>query len=108
MKENIPTRKITVGKGEEAKEIEIYEWMTQDEENEYQGLLFGETEADESTLKSGEFRVKLKNLLTTNKFLVEHLCKDLKWEDFNTWNPELRAEVVAEVGKVREGVGKKS
>jgi len=101
-KSGIPTEKIKIGE----REISIYKWFTAEEEGNYNLLLMGDQEFDvsEETLKKGNLKTTLSfsSVAKASKYLIEHICVDLKWEEYNILSPKARKEVVDKINKVRE------
>ena len=91
----IPTKKVKIGE----KEIEVYKWMTQDQEDEYLSIM---TEGKEYTIDSEgntQLSVSARALSNSRKYKVESLCKSLSWEEFNNWSPEDRSKLLSVLEK---------
>lgn len=103
-KSRIPTKEIKVGGDDNPKTVKVYEWLTQSEEDERSAIFMGEQEItvddDSSTKgkKSAKDNIKLKvdinKVAKARKFLVEHMCVDLKWEEFDLWSPADRSQLL--------------
>ena len=102
-KTGIPTEVIKIGD----REIGVYKWFTAEEDAEYNRLLMGDKEFDisEESLKKGNMKASFSfsSVAKASKYLVEHICVDLKWEEYNILSPSLRQELVDKINKVREG-----
>lgn len=105
-KSKIPTKEITVGKDDNLRTIKIYEWLTQDEEDERMRIMMGDQEVDVDEASSnadgkGEAKIKMKmkydGVAQARKYLVEHMCVDLEWAEFNAMNPTYRADILSEL-----------
>lgn len=101
-KSGIPIHKVTI----EDREISVYKWLTAEEDDEYRLLLMGDKEFDisEELIKEGKLKTTLSmdGVAKANRFLIEHMCVDLKWEEYNVWNPDKRSLLLEEINKVRE------
>lgn len=98
-KSAIPTVKIKIGEKEDQKEIELYQWLTQQEDDEYQNILTGgeKLELSSSDTDSIKFSATIANVTSARNYLVEHYCINLKPEEFNVMNPALRSELAEKI-----------
>jgi hypothetical protein len=104
-KSKIPVSKEIV----EGIELEIYGWMTQEEEKEFYGSMLGREKMEAEKLFNGDIDIKIDiyQAIEANKLLVSSLIKNLSWEEFNVLKPKTRRlvlgklwEVVGQMGKV--------
>lgn len=93
-KSKIPTTKIKLGD----REIEVYQWMTQEEEDQYLNTLTGDKEMSLSS--EMEMQTSYSTLAKARNFMVQTLCKDFTFEEFNILSPDLRKELDAELAKI--------
>ena len=121
-KSKIPTSEIVVGSGNDKVTINIYRWLTQSEEEERQRILVGDQKmtmtADEAQGAEDKIEQRVKRQITIeistssvlkhNKFLVEHLCENLNYEDFEVWHPSMRAELITKLNDSLTNTEKKS
>lgn len=106
-KSKIPTREIAIGTDDQPLSVKVYEWLTQDEEDERLKLLTGDQELDieDSTDKQAspdanvKMKIKMSNLAAVKRHLVEHMCVELKWDAFNIMSPDQRTKLVDELQK---------
>lgn len=108
-KKPIPTKTITIGKGVSKKEIDVYTYLTQGEQNKREELIFGENKYSVTSLNTGEIDAYI-NIETAHKlkeFLVDSLCVDITNEDVNYYEPELREELYRELAKILDNDKKK-
>lgn len=90
MKDRIPTKTIKVDNLGEEKTIELYQWATQDEEDELMNSLFGENGIE----PGGTINLRSQNITEYKKKLVTFFCKDLSWEEFNGMHPDAREKIL--------------
>lgn len=104
MKDKIPTIKLTVGNDEYKYEAELYKWLTQEEEDSFQEKLgINDMEQDVSSLNSSSdfvLKVTIRKLNEANEHRLKCLLKNPTYEEYNTWNPEARDELLREVTKL--------
>lgn len=94
----VPSYSVTIAKGtEDERSFKMYQWLTQEEHDQYQSILL----ADRDMEVSGDGKQKMSIPATTmaqgRKFLVETLCIDLSWDEFNYMRPDLRDEVLDKI-----------
>jgi len=86
----IPTKKVKIGD----KEIEIREYLTQEQEDKRINMMTG---GKEVAITPGEKVTFMTSLDAANKardYLVGVLCVDFTLAEFNVMRPELRTELV--------------
>ena len=104
-KYEIPTTEVTIGEGEEAKKVLLYQWLTQDQTSQYRNLIMNkpldmaEIQRAKKAGKEIELTVTMESLDKAKKVLIESLCKDLSWEEYNSWRPNHRQELYEEALK---------
>jgi hypothetical protein len=102
---NIPTVKINIGKDETLKEVEVYQWLTVEEEEKKNEILLSNNELDLSSYTGGKKKeipltIKINSLAKVNKYLIEAMCKNVTVDEYNIMNPVLRNELVEKVNEV--------
>lgn len=96
----IPTKKLVI----EEEEIVVRSYLTQQQEDEYNSLLLGDQDIDVSDSGSNDgisMRFKTSQLASARKFLIESLCVDLTWEEYNTRSPQFRQELFKQLGEIQ-------
>jgi len=109
-KSKIPTVKFEVGTTEKF-EVEAYKWLTQEEDDRYNDILMGnkefefDVEANKDNEKSSTpkttMSISMSKLADSRKFLIETMCVNLKWEDFNVLQQPVREEIQQKLEAVR-------
>jgi hypothetical protein len=103
MEKEIPKKKIKI-LGED---IEVYEWLTQDEEDKYNNIIMGTEDIDVSGdgVEGNNISIKVSavKLSDARKFLVESLCASLTWDEYNVRSPKFREELFRKISDVRTG-----
>lgn len=92
MEKNIPTREETVNDVK----LQVYEWLTQSEEDEYLMILANgrsiiELQNDENALGNVGYEVMTK----ARDFLVDHLLKSPSRTEIECFKPEIRQAIYA-------------
>lgn len=105
-KTKIPTKKITIGKGEQAKELEIREYLTQEQEDKRMNIMMGNKEVAITAGQEVTFMTKFSAISDARNYLVENLCVDLSVDEFNVLRPNLRKELVVILEALVEDVKK--
>lgn len=105
MGKEIPTIEIEIGKGEDLKKVLLYQWLTQEEEDQYNAIMLGDLQISQEQMDAaarGElgFNVSLKKISESNKFLIESMCTT-PWDQINSWKPSLRQELVSKIQEMR-------
>lgn len=112
----IPTNHITIGKGTPyERKIEVYQWLTEEETEEYTNTITGsngdieltskDLEKDEKELgqqaqDSLSFKLNISQLRKAQRLLVKFLCLDVSTEEFNYMLPACRDELIAKLDKM--------
>jgi hypothetical protein len=86
MEKNIPTTKIQIGD----KEVEIYQWMTQDELDKSNSILMGNIEVDTGGASEVKVSVTMDKMAEWKRFKISSLVKNFKWEQISEWKPKER------------------
>lgn len=107
MEKKIPTEKEMVEIAGASIEIEMYSWLTQDEENAYTMLI-----VDPKNYQDGDDGERVQvltadTIVEAKKFLVENMLKSHTWDEFNVLHPEIRASIVEKLIAKRTESGKK-
>lgn len=101
MKDKIPTVKHTVKVGEESVEIEVYEWITQDEEDDLSNAMLGGNDgytADE--FQTATFKIRPENMKEYNKRTLIAYLKTPTYDEYNLMKPVLREAIYKVVDSV--------
>lgn len=107
MEKKIPTTKFEVDAMETKQTLEIYKWLTQDEENDYNLILSEGQTFDKDAKGDFVFKIYPEMLAKLNKHLFAVLVRGLNWEEFNQWEPNARDEVFVKLNEVKNGNDKK-
>lgn len=91
MSKTIPTIKIELPISK--KTIEIYEWMTQGEADEFQKIVSEGANFDASTGSVGG--ISPINLLKANEYKVTTILANISYQEYSELHPTDRAEVLA-------------
>jgi hypothetical protein len=104
---NIPTDFVEIGKGKDKIIVEMYQWLTQTEEDKFHEILLGDNDLDVSRAdKTDEVKI-LTNFVNFNKanlHLVQCYLKNMTIEEYDCLKPMVRAEIL---GKCSERKNKK-
>lgn len=92
-KSAIQTKKITIGKDSDKREITVYAWLTQYEEDEYLSILTKGKDFTPDLEGNVSISTNAENISAARNYLVEHYCTDLKMDEFNVMRPDLRKEL---------------
>lgn len=105
-KSQIPSKSYTFGEGEYVKEVKLYEWITQDEEDKYQSILMGEAEINTDTAEDIKKGKKYSISITVNQvsearkhLIASYLC-EMNIEEFNVLSPTVRAGIGDKVEEI--------
>lgn len=90
----IPTTKIEIGKNEDKRVIEVYQWLTQQEDDEYLSLLTQGRDFSPDAEGNVSISTNASNIATARNYLIEHYCIGIKSEEFNVMRPDLRQELI--------------
>lgn len=97
MKENIPTVKQVIGEGESSIELELYEWLTQEEEDNYLTIILrGTSLKDARNEEIWQQLFDTKSVESVGKerdFLITSLIKNYSLEQINSMKPSIRKQV---------------
>lgn len=107
MEKKIPTVKVEFTGLEEKRDVEVYKWLTQDEENEYNIIISEGQDFERNQDGDFQFKVYPSTLVKANKFLFDCLVLDVKWEDFNCWPPSDREQLLDKLGEIKGQSDKK-
>jgi len=107
MEKRIPITTIEFDGAEGKRVLEVYKWLSQDEENDY-NLIISEGQDFEKD-ENGEFRFKVlpSTLAKANKFLFQALVKNVEWDEFNYWPPKDREMALDKLSEITTGEDKK-
>lgn len=130
LKKNIPTKEIKVGKGDDVTTVVAYQWLTQSEEAERARLITGDKKmkisvpvsnsnmsAKEKQKELEKFQKKIQEEMEleidaglafrTNEFLINALCVNITYEDYEQWRPSKRAQLIEELNNIVDESTKK-
>lgn len=93
MKDGIPTKKVTFSHSDLKIEVEIYEWLTEDETQELTTAVLGDREYS-SPEEIQNIKLTPNRLGEYNRVKLKSLCKDLDWDKFTTLHPVLRNKIL--------------
>lgn len=99
MEKKIPTTILEIG--EDKLKVEVYQWLSQEEEDEYNSILIG-SKAIETNTKAKElsFSVSYSDVLKANSYRLKTLLKSPSWDEVSQWSPDLRKELNDKVTEV--------
>jgi hypothetical protein len=86
MEKNIPTTKVQVGD----KEVEIYQWLTQDELDKSNSILMGDMEVKVTDVEEMKVAVTMDKMAEWKKFKISSLVKNFTWVQISEWKPKDR------------------
>ena len=98
--DGIPTEIIKIG----SLDVEVYKWLTQEQEDQYNTTLLGDEGVDiGSNDGKGEVSVmvKMSNVSAGRKLLVQFSCKNLSWEQYNVLSPKERELLFSGISKIQ-------
>lgn len=101
-KTKIPTITITIDATEDepAREVEVYKWLTQDENDEYQMTLIGDV--DVSGNADGKFTATTFNAIKARNYKLKAMLKSPAWQEMSVWSPEQRESLMDKVSDLSE------
>jgi hypothetical protein len=106
MEKSIPTKTVEIEKNGETLKVDIYQWLTQEEENKYNGIL-GSNPVEQPDGKI-KYVATPEIIASRDKHLFESLVKGIAWDEFNQWHPTNRTPLLDELlGVVIESYKKK-
>lgn len=100
-KSAIPTKTVSIGKDDTKREVKVYEWLTQKEEDEYISLLTGGQAFTPDESGSISMTTTAEGLAASRNYLIEHYCIDLSMDEYNYMNPKLRADLNTAIEDLR-------
>ena len=105
-KSKVPTRDIVLGTGEEQVKVKVYKWLIQEEDDQYQTILVGESmdldmESGDKTANTIRTKIGFSSYAAARKYLVETMCINLSWDDFNILSPDMRDELFTKLDVLR-------
>lgn len=106
-KDKIPTYKVSIKIDEETKEYEFFEYLTQEEADEY-SLILKKNQPEKPEMirdadgKEVESPISTEQFQASRKFFISHLIKDLPYEEYNTMAPKWRDAIWKKVMKERD------
>lgn len=91
-KSQIPTKSYTFGKDDYVKEVSLYEWITHDEEDQYQSILYGRVGVDQETAetKKVDITITIDQVNEAERHLISSYISGLSMEEFNVLHPSVR------------------
>lgn len=110
-KSQIPTKSYTFGEGEYVKEVSIYEWITQQEEDEYQEILLGDQQIGsdvaqkldsknkENTGNEFKFSLSIKNVNKAKDYLVKAYLASNAGE-YDIMRPDVRLAISQKIEEI--------
>lgn len=86
------------------RELEVYEWLTQDEEDRKEQITLGDRayEVEHGKEMTVTVSVTAEKMAELRRFKVEALCRNLTWEEFSIQPPKVRdaiTEILEEAEK---------
>ena len=101
-KTGIPTKTITLGKGKGQLEVKVYEYLTQEEEDQRIELMTGENDVEIVPGQDPVFKTKISNINRARDYLISAICVDLTPEKVNIMPPKLRKELTDQLQSLTE------
>lgn len=102
MKESIPFKTFEIEGLDQP--LEIYEWLTDEEESDSYAILLGEqtvaADSSEEGVQNLVVTVDAKKMRLLKEFKIKATCRNLSWEKFNALAPDIRKLVLAQVDAV--------
>jgi hypothetical protein len=94
-KSKIPTDTFTVGEGENKINVEVYQWITKEEDKKYNEFITKGMSIDEGEDGNGEVKVQLRqvDIIEAKDYLVKCMLKNPSYEDYNVMMPKYRDEI---------------
>lgn len=97
-KSKIPTVTVKLSNGFE---LELYSFLTQEEETEQLAILSGDQPLSLDG-DSSKISVTAPQLALVGKHKFQSLSKNLTWEEFNVLSPKVRAEIQEKLNEVTD------